>query len=75
MDALNALVKFLGDLSGYAKGAVVAAALLAMVSLLWGPALAVGQALLAAGAGVMSSSGHQLLACLGVLWLCADKKA
>ena len=75
MDALNALVKFLGDLSVYAKGAVVAAALLAMVSLLWAPALAVGQSLLAAGAGVMSASGSQLLVCLGALWLCGQKSA
>lgn len=75
MDALNQLTGALGSLSGLARGAAQAAAALALIGLLWDPALGVARSLVAAGSAVTAGpAGMGLLVCLGVLWLC-DRKA
>ncbi len=76
MDALNRLVGALGSVADMARGAACAAASLAVVGLLWDPALGVAKSLVAAGGAVMAGpSGLGLLAALGVLWLCSQKSA
>lgn len=71
MDSLNDLVGALKSVSGWARGAAAAAASLAVIGLLWDPALGVAKSLVAAGGAVMAGpSGMGLLAALGVLYLC-----
>ena len=69
MDALNRLVGVLASAKDVAVAAAVAAASLAILGSLAGPAWDVAKSLVAAGSAVMASGGPALLGALATIGL------